>query len=185
VVLAGLALIAVAIFGALLLLAEDDDGGSTTPVEAGTSEQQQQSELGSSLDDPKSGIAVQWPADWVKLERKGVFAFRSPDRTLVVAISTPAEAADADELRKGAIASNAEAYEKPVVRHGKGRTIGGLEAEGATISGKGPSGESRSLVAVAAGKERAYLFEVLTAASAPTERLVEAQLILNSLRLTR
>jgi hypothetical protein len=103
----------------------------------------------------------------------------------MVAISAPADAADADQLRKEAIASTAAEYKNPVVRPGKGRTIGGLPAEGATISGRGPAGQSTSLVAVASGKQKGYLFEVFTAGSAPSGRLVEAQLILNSLRLSK
>jgi hypothetical protein len=114
-----------------------------------------------------------------------VTAFQSPDRTIAVAISAPTDAVDADQLRRDAIASAAAGYKKPVVRQGKGRTIGGLRAEGATISGKGPGGPSTSLVAVAPGKRKAYLLEVFTTANAPSQRLVEAQLILNSLRLSR
>jgi hypothetical protein len=114
-----------------------------------------------------------------------VLAFQSPDRAVAVAISAPAVTVAADQLRRDAIASAAAGYAKPVVRPGKGRSVGGLRAEGATISGNGPGGPSTSLVAVAAGREKAYLLEVLTAADAPSERLVEAQLILNSLRLSK
>jgi hypothetical protein len=184
-VLAGLALIALAVLGAIILLAEDDDdgGGSQTAVQQGVD--QRLPEVGASLDDAKTGIAVEWPADWTKVEKRGAFGFRSPDRTLLVLISAPADAADADQLRKDAIASTAAEYKNPVVRPGKGRTIGGLRAEGATISGRGPGGQSLTLVAVAAGKQHAYLFQVLTTENAPSKRLVEAQLILNSLRLRK
>jgi hypothetical protein len=184
VVLVGLGVIAVAVIGAIALIT-DDGGGEEEAAPERTEAVVQPSALGQSLEDPKSGIAVQWPSDWTKLEKGGVFAFRSPDRTVLVGISAPASTGEADEVRKAAIASSASGYKNPMIRPGKGRTIGGLSATGATISGQGPGGRQATLVAVAAGKRTAYLFETVTAANAPTERLVEAQLILNSLKLTK
>ncbi|MGH2984907.1 MAG: hypothetical protein ACRDK5_11775 [Solirubrobacterales bacterium] len=180
-ILVGLAVIALAVVGSLSLLA--DDGGNQSPVEEGVDEEQ--SELGESLDDANSGISVNWPSDWNKLEKGGVFGFQSPDKMVLVAISAPADAAAADQLRKDAIASTAAEYQNPLARPGKGRSIGGLRSEGAAISGKGASGQSATLVAVAAGKRKAYLLEVYTAADAPSERLVDAQLIVNSLQLSK
>jgi hypothetical protein len=184
VVLVGLALVAVAILGAIILIT-DDDGDDEAASPERTEATVQPSELGQSLTDANRGIAVQWPSDWTKLEKGGVLAFRSPDKSILVGISAPADAGDAEDLRKGAIASAAAGYRKPVIRHGKGRRIGGLPASGATISGRGPGGESITLIAVAAGKQNAYLFETVKAENAPSERLVEAQLILNSLQLTK
>jgi hypothetical protein len=182
-ILAGLALIAIAAVGGLVLLADGDDGDSATPAQEFSEEQQ--GGLDQTVDDPGSGISASWPSEWRKLERGEVTAFQSPDRTVMVAISAPTNAANADQLRRDAIASATAGYKNPEVRQGKGRTIGGLRAEGATISGNGPGGQSSSLVAVAAGKQNAYLLEVFTTANAPSGRLVEAQLILNSLRLTK
>jgi hypothetical protein len=164
------------------LLAEDDDDQQPAVEEV---VEREQAELGESLDDPKSGISVQWPSEWRKLEKGGVFAFQSPDRGVLVAISAPEEAAAADQLRKDSIAATSEQYADPEVRPGKGTKVGGLEAAGAVISGKGPGGRSTSLVAVAPGSSRAYLLEVITAAGAPQEDLAGAQLILNSLELSK
>lgn len=181
-ILVGLILIVLAGFGALLVLAEDDDDQQPAVEEV---VEREQAELGESLDDPKSGISVQWPSEWRKLEKGGVFAFQSPDRGVLVAISAPEEAAAADQLRKDSIAATSEQYADPEVRPGKGTKVGGLEAAGAVISGKGPGGRSTSLVAVAPGSSRAYLLEVITAAGAPQEDLAGAQLILNSLELSK
>jgi hypothetical protein len=170
------------VVGGLVLIA-DGDGGSAPP--AREEADMQPGGLGETLEDAENGIAVSWPSDWRNLEKGEVVAFQSPDRAVAVAISAPAATVAADQLRRDAIASAAAGYEKPVVRPGKGRTVGGLRAEGATISGNGPGGPSTSLVAVAEGREKAYLLEVLTAADAPSGRLVEAQLILNSLRLSK
>jgi hypothetical protein len=102
-----------------------------------------------------------------------------------VAISAPEDAGAADQLRKDSIAATSEQYADPEVRPGKGTKVGGLEAAGALISGKGPGGRSTSLVAVAPGSSRAYLLEVFTAADAPAQDLAGAQLILNSLELSK
>ncbi len=182
-ILAGLVLIAVALVGAVIVWLEDDDDGNQRQGQENVDVPL--TPAGESFDDPKSGIAVSWPSDWTKLEKGGVLAFRSPDMAVLVGISAPADARDADELRKGAIAETADEYENPVVRPGKGRTIGGLQATGATIGGQRAEGRSVSLIAVAAGKQRAYLLEVVRAENAPTERLAEAQLILNSLQLSK
>jgi hypothetical protein len=180
----GLALIAVAFLGAMLVLLEDDDDREPRePAQEATG--QPLPEPGESLDAAASGISAKWPSDWTKLEKGGVLAFRSPDKTVLVGISAPGDAADAGELRKGAIASAADAYKDPVVRPGKGSTIGGLEASGATIRGEGSGGGRVTLVAVAAGRQKAYLLEVVSADNAPPQRVVEAQQILNSLQLTK
>jgi hypothetical protein len=181
-ILIGLAFIALALFGALLVLAEDDNGDQSAAMDA---VEAQGGELSESLDDAKSGISVRWPSEWRRLEKGGVFAFQSPDKTVLIAISAPEDVAGADQLRKDAIAATSEGYGDPAVRPGKGRTIGGLETAGAVISGKGPSGQSTTLVAVAEGETRAYLVELYTAAKAPDATLVDAQLTLNSVELSK
>ena len=178
--LVGLVLVVLAAIGAVLVLGEDDDDQQPADEEV-----VEQGELSESLDDPKSGISVQWPSEWRKLEKGGVFAFQSPDRQVLVAISAPEDAAAADQLRKDSIAATSGQYADPKVRPGKGTKIGGLEAAGAVISGKGPGGRSTSLVAVAPGSSRAYLLEVVKADSAPEQDLAGAQLILNSLELSK
>jgi hypothetical protein len=180
-ILTGLVFVVLAAIGGVLLLAEDSDNQPAVVEMV----KEEQSELGESLDDPKSGISVQWPSGWRKLEKGGVFAFQSPDRQVLVAISAPQDAAAADQLRKDSIAATSEQYADPKVRPGKGTKVGGLEAAGAVITGKGPGGRSTSLVAVAPGSSRADLLEVVTAADAPEQDLAGAQLILNSLELSK
>ena len=65
-----------------------------------------------------------------------------------------------------------------------GKEVGGLDAKGAVVSAHTGDGTAlRMLVAVASGKAHTYLVQVLTARGAPTRRLAEAQLALNTLRL--
>jgi hypothetical protein len=75
-------------------------------------------------------------------------------------------------------------YDGVSVTPGVGKQVGGLEAEGAVISARNQAGTPlRMLVAVGSGKAHTYLVQVLSARDAPTRRLAEAQLTLNTLRL--
>lgn len=138
------------------------------------------------LRDAKAGISASYPADWDRSARSGVHVMESPDGCAAVAVSDPGSAARADSIREDAIAELQEALgEGASVSPGEGRTIGGLEATGATVS-VGSGGDRRSaLIAVAAGEERAYLIQVTLASSGCVESLAGAQAIVNSLRLTR
>jgi hypothetical protein len=180
-VLAGLALIALAIIGGIVLLVDGDGDGDSEESAAQRLLSERQGELTESLDDAKTGIAVNWPSSWEKLEKRGAFGFRSPDRDLLISISAPAPSGDADALREGAIDQVRREYGEATVQRGKGRTIGGLTATGAIVQGP----NSTTLVAVAPGKERAYLFQVLTRPDVAAETLVDGQLILGSLELSK
>jgi hypothetical protein len=178
--LVGLALIVVAIIGGIALLADSGDGdGDESAAQRAVSERQ--SELTESLNDESTGILVKWPSEWEKLEKRGAFGFRSPDSKLVISISAPSAADGADALRERVIDEVRQEYGRSTVSRGSGSSFGGLEAAGATIQGP----NSSTLVAVAPGEERAYLLQVVTQPDAPGETLVDGQLILGSLELSR
>jgi hypothetical protein len=169
----GVVLVIAAVIGGLVLLGrgDDDDEAGPEPIQ--------------SLNDARAGISLQWPGDWANLEKGGRFVFRSPDGMVVLTISAPAAASDAARVRKGIIAATTEVYRNPMVGPGRDRKIGGLESAGAVISGRGPHGPSRTLVAVAAGETKAYLLELYVGAGADQASLAGAQLILNSLELSK
>lgn len=176
---------AVVVPGYLLAVRHSDDGDATQDVVSSEVERRAAG-LTESLEDPKTGISARWPDGWTQRERDGAHAFRSPDGKLVISISAPAPARDADELRSGAIDSVREESRKATVGYGKGRQIGGLQAEGAVIDATQRSGDRvRILIAVARGRERAYLLQVLSARDVPAETLVDGQLILGSIELSR
>ena len=169
------------------ILANRHLGGDPAPEDVVRGEVERRAAgLTESLDDPKTGISARWPAAWDRRERDGAVAFRSPNAKMVISISTPAPARDADELRKGAISSIEEEYRKAKIQHGKGRTIGGLPAKGAVINARQRSGDpARILVAVARGRKRSYLLQVVSAPGTPSDTLIDGQLILSSIRLSR
>jgi hypothetical protein len=171
----GAILVIAAIIGGLVSLGggDDEDGGDHTQ------------ELQTSLVDPETGIGVHWPRGWAKLEKADKFAFQSPDKAVLVAISAPAPASQAAQVRRDVIAATAQQYRNPTIGRGSDRKFGGLESAGALISGRGPRGPSTTLVAVAPGATKAYLLEVYSASGASAEALAGAQLILNSLELIK
>jgi hypothetical protein len=171
----GAILVIAAIIGGLVLLGGGDDEDGVGEAE----------ELQTSLVDPETGIAARWPPDWTKLEKEGKFAFQSPDKTVLVAVSAPAPASEAASVRKAVIAATAETYRNPTIGRGGDRRFGGLESAGAVISGRGPKGPSSTLVAVAPGRTKAYLLEVYSSARASAESLAGAQMVLNSLELIK
>ena len=172
----GAILVIAAIIGGVVLLGGGGEDGS---------EDEDAVETQTSLIDPATGIGVHWPEDWTKLEKQGKFAFQSPDRTVLVAISAPGAASQAAQVRRDVIAATAERYRNPTIARGSDRKFGGLESAGAVISGRGPQGPSRTLVAVAPGETKAYVLEVYSSARASAEALAGAQLILNSLDLIK
>jgi hypothetical protein len=131
-------------------------------------------------------VTYQVPEGWreSKKAKAKAIQLQSEDRSVLIAIAAPAAASKAGPLLDDALASIRSGYKNVDVRPGSGRQVGGLDAKGAVISAKTPDGnELRIVVAVAKGKKRAYLVELFAAANAPVERVREAQVALNSLRL--
>ncbi len=131
------------------------------------------------------GLRVRYrvPKGWRESRRASAIRLRSRDRTAEIVIAAPAPAARAGRLLEDTLAAIRRSYDAVQVNPGSGREIGGLRARGAVISARSEATPLRILVAVAKGRKRAYLVEVFTAEDAPGERLREAQVALNSLRL--
>jgi hypothetical protein len=162
-----------------LLWARHGAGGGEAGSTPGTA-------LPISIDDEKTGIFVAWPLDWRRLERDGAITLQSPDRTLVISLSAPAPAREAPALRQQAVEAVRRTYADVEVRPGRGRSIDGRSAAGAVIEGTAPSGDRQRLViAVARGRERAYLLQVFAGLRSTESTAGAGQLILNSIELSR
>jgi hypothetical protein len=98
-------------------------------------------------------------------------------------IAAPAPAADADAVLEQALGAFEAEYDDVEIAPGSGREIGGIEAKGAVVEATRAGEKLRVIVAVAPGKEHAYLVEVFTTTEISAERLREAQVVLNSLEL--
>ena len=141
-------------------------------------------ELGAVELDRDLGVKLRLPEDWKRKRKHGAVAFRSPDRTVAIAISSPGPASDAETIQRQAIGVAEEQYRKARVVHRLANPrLANRPAAAAVLSARRPGeGEIRLLIATVRGKRRAYLIEVLAAGPAG---LTEAQALLNSLTLKR
>jgi predicted Zn-dependent protease len=177
VLLMGVVALLVAIPATILIRAGDDDGDAESPV--ATAPPLNEAVANKGLD-----VTYQVPEGWNESKKAKAIQLQSEDRSVLIAIAAPAAASKAGPLLDDTLASIRSGYKNVEVQPGSGKQVGGLDAKGAVISAKTPDGnELRIVVAVAKGKKRAYLVEVFTAASADPERVREAQVALNSLRL--
>jgi hypothetical protein len=124
------------------------------------------------------------PVGWNATQEQSILKLRSPDRSTEVAISAPAARGQVDPVLDSLLSEIKARYRGVSVAPGTGKEVGGLKAKGAVVAARTGDGTAlRMLVAVASGKAHTYLVQVVTARDAPAQRLAEAQLALNALRL--
>ena len=159
----------------------DDDGEAPAPVT-------DPPEVGNIEFDRKLGVELRLPEGWKRKEEKGgAVSYRSRDGSVLIAISAPGPANDYEEIAGAAIDSIEGEYRKvEVVDRIKNRKLGGARAVTAAISAVNPENgvPLRILLSAAKGEKRAYLVEVFAAGEDPSNSLVEAQALLNNLKLT-
>jgi hypothetical protein len=137
--------------------------------------------------DRRLGVELRIPDGWSRSKRAGdAIAYRSKDRSVLVAISAPGPAGDADSIQNAAMSAIKDQYRAvDVVKVSSRRRLGGRPARTAAIAARNPRTREpvRILVSTAKGRKRAYLVEVFAAGSDPTAAQVEAQVVLETLRL--
>jgi hypothetical protein len=132
------------------------------------------------------GVGVRVPHSWRARRTGGTIRLRSDDGTTALAVAAPSRAGKQQEVLRSELGAIKHGYEDVAVRRGVGRSVGGLTATGAVVSARNTAGTPlRILIAVASGEAHTYLVDVFSAANAPPERLVQAQLALGTLTLSR
>jgi hypothetical protein len=136
---------------------------------------------------PRLDVALRVPDGWTRKQRAGsAIAYRSKDRSVLVAISSPGPVDDAGSIHEAAVSGIKGQYRAvDVVKASTRSRLGGQPARTAAIAARNPKTRDpvRILVATAKGRKRAYLVEVFAAGSDPTAAHVEAQVVLAGLRL--
>lgn len=142
-------------------------------------------ELVRSFTDPEIGVDVRRPAGWIARRRKGAVEVLRRDKSVIVAVSSPAPASEVDGVLESALAALRTQYrDARVEERGDERRVAGRPAESAVVSARNAEGTRlRVLVSAVEGREEAYLVEVFAAEGAGSRRLAEAQAVLASLRL--
>ena len=161
-------------------------GGSNEPDPAADPPQAAAPELGEVDSNRSLGMVLRLPDGWTRTDEKDVVAYRSADRSVLVAISAPGPAGDADSIQLAAVDAVKGQYRgvKVIKTSSRGR-LGRRPAETAAIAARIPKTRDpvRILVSTAKGERRAYLVEVFAAGSDPTAALIQAQAVLNGLQL--
>jgi hypothetical protein len=143
-----------------------------------------------SLNDPRTGISLRWPAGWEPARRSDAIRVKSSDRRALIVVTALPEYVETGEHQKpelvlaDTLREITSTYSDVSVDQGAQQGIAGLPTRSAIVSGRNSKGSPlRILVAAAEGHRRPYVVTVFTAEDAPDRRFVEAQLILASIRL--
>lgn len=161
-------------------------GGRDEPDPAADPPRAAAPELGEVDSSRKLGVVLRLPDGWTRRDKKDVVAYRSADRSVLVAISAPGPAGDADSIQSAAVDAVKGQYRGvDVIRTSSRGRLGGRPTETAAIAARNPKSRDpvRILASTAKGERRAYLVEVFAAESDPTAALIQAQAVLNGLRL--
>jgi hypothetical protein len=172
----------VAIPVTLIVRGGGDDDGDDSPPPA----EPQIPEVGDVRVDRKLGVELRLPAGWKRNREKEAVSFRSDDGSVLIAISAPGPEEDVRAIHRAAVEAVERKYRavEVVDRDAKAR-LGGRPADLTAISARQPKDRSplRILIVTARGEKRAYLVEVFAAGEDPNAALVEAQVLLNNLRV--
>ena len=144
--------------------------------------------LGREKHDRDLDARLRIPLGWSR-ERSGeVLTLKSADRSARLALSAPGPAGDADQLRSEVIQGIRRSFTnvRTLEQTRKGE-LGGLNAETVALAATTPKADGRAevriLVSTARGRRRAYVAAVFTPAEDPGRSALEAQALLNELRL--
>ncbi len=144
-------------------------------------------ELGAVEFNRELGVEVRLPDDWRKRSKKGVLELRALTGGATIAISAPAKPDEADALHDDALATLRRDYKRAeVLQKAKRTRIGGLKGTATALAAKQPGkrGEPiRILLNTAKGDKRSYLVLVFAVAPNPGSAIVDAQAVLNEIRL--
>ena len=137
----------------------------------------------------EDGLTVGWPEDWSQSRERASLRLQSPDRAVAISVSAPAIVKAARGRRivlNDALKAIRRNYTRVRVTRGRPGRLDGYPTAQAVVSARNRNRVPvRILVIVAWRKRLAYLVEVFSAENAPGRRLVEAQTILSSVRLTK
>jgi hypothetical protein len=137
-----------------------------------------------SFRDPKLGVVFMTPEHWAISRRRGTVRAVSEDRTSIVAISALPGGRGLQAVVASATRAIRRNYRFVHVLQRSRRKVAGRPAVNLLVSAVNPSGvRLRILANAVAGSSRPYLVEVFSAQGAPPRRLVEAQVLLSSLKL--
>jgi hypothetical protein len=160
----------------VVLIAVTSGGGSKQPALP---------RLVSSYKQQSVGISLRLPKGWTTANVHGVLRLRSPDSTAVIGLAAFPNPKQTAALLLSTLHTVLRNYSNTTVKLGEGHKLAGLDARSLVVYGqKRRGGHIRVLLVGARGRNHAYVLDVYTGNDTPARRLVEAQEIILSMRLT-
>jgi len=136
--------------------------------------------------DKTRGIVVRYPAAWSQDKRDGLIILKSPDRCAAVTLSAPGPPEKATAIRKEALKALRRSFKRITVRPGSGDPIGGVPTTGRVVDFEDRKGRPvRIILSVGTGSKYAYLSQTLLRGPSCSSSLLDAQLILSTLELSK
>ena len=174
-----------------MLLADDDEGSEPVEpvVERGPeeiAEELSERTLTESLEKEDAGLRAAYPEGWRRSESSGIITLESPDRCIAISLSSPATAAQADQLLRDSIKGVQASFKRAEIRRSQQRTVGGRPTSGALIAVRNKQGKPVIVeLAVSKGKQLAHLTQ-LALRSPPCEAAApQMDLIIESIEYSR
>lgn len=124
------------------------------------------------------------PKGWASRTTPHTLRLASTDRTSLIVVSSPGPARDVRRIYRAALETVKADYRDIRVLSSAGRSVAGRPAASIVVTGVNKAKVPlRILVAAVRGVKTTYLVELFSASTAPAARLVEAQVILTTLKL--
>jgi hypothetical protein len=177
--------IAAAIIGGLALLADDDSSSSVQGGEQSAAEQAQElaDRTLTETAETEQDLVVRYPEDWKIREGRGIVVLESPEECVKISASSPAPAAEADQLRRSAIDAVRGSYAQAQVRPLPETKVNGKPTTGALIGVRSKDGASGAIrVTVTRGAKLAHVTSVFFRRPPCESEVPETELILGAIK---
>lgn len=172
----------------VLLIRDDEEGGGSSAaiVKAATDAVEAAKILTERVADKQQGIEIRYPDDWHGEKVEGAVRVFSDDDTTGIAVVSKGNASEAPQIFKQSVKSVKRGFKDVQTQVPTRQTpIAGLPAATAALTGTDRRGVSRSaLLAVARGRNRAYVITVLSPPGGGGQLEVANLILIAGLKLT-
>jgi hypothetical protein len=163
------------------VLTGDDDEGD----EADTSPLVARPRSGGAIGHPGIGATIRKPRGWTHRRTGRTLTLRSPDRTVIMSISLPTGTDRSAAVLQTGVAAVRRQYGKVQAIGADTRRVANLPTNSVITSATNSRGVNlRILTSAPQGRTRAWLVQIFSAVRAKERRVAEAQVAIETLRLT-
>jgi hypothetical protein len=133
---------------------------------------------------PQLGMAFAHPRAWSRSVAKRVIRLRSPEGAAVLTFASPVAGAHTDQVKADLKDALRKRFGNAKIVHDGPARLGRRKATSFELEGVGGGAATRVFVLIASSEFRTYVVTLVTPASPSAKRLVEAQQILSTFRIS-